>query len=94
MRREDVIAARALNRGEVVLGGHLAYRDQLDAILLAVGRIHEQVAEVARALRFLERFTHRINVGLALCGIGHVEYEARVASVVVVAPTEQRGRAI
>jgi hypothetical protein len=45
-----VVAADVLDRGEVVLGGHLTDRDQLHTVLLAARGIHEQVAEVAGPL--------------------------------------------
>src|SRR5699024_8662590 len=87
---ELVVAGDALDVVEVVFGGDFGYGDQLDAVLLALGRVHEQVAEVTRALAFLERLAHGVDVLLVLSRIVDVEDIASVAAVEIVAAPEQR----
>lgn len=94
MRGQHVVAADGLDVEELVFRSHLAYGDQLDAVLLAVGRIEEQVSEIARPLAFLERRAYRINVLLLLSGVAHVQDEAGVTAVVVVAAPGQGGRLV
>ena len=94
VRCQHVFTAGALDRGEIVLGRNLAHRNQLQAIGLAVGCVHEQVAEVARAFRPAELVTQRVDIARPHCSIGQVHDEARVAAVVIVAAAEHGGRLV
>ncbi|MCY1525909.1 hypothetical protein D9M68_609100 [compost metagenome] len=94
MRGQLVVAGHVLDVPELVLGGHLGDRQQLDAVLLAVWRVHEKVPEIARPLAVLERLAQLVDVLLLLRGVGHVKDEAGVAAILIVAPPEERGRLV
>ncbi|MNS85300.1 hypothetical protein D3C72_1191620 [compost metagenome] len=87
-----VIPGHVLDGQEFILGRHLRDRDQLHPVFLAVRRIEQQVAEVARSLAFLERLAQRRDVSLVVQRVCHVHDETRVAAVLVVLAPKQGGR--
>ncbi|MNT48754.1 hypothetical protein D3C72_1855510 [compost metagenome] len=94
MAGELVIPAHVLDAEEVILGGHLGHRDQLDPVLAAAWRVEQQVAEVAGPLALAQGFFELGDVPLVLHRVGDVHDEARVAAVLVVAAAEQGGRLV
>lgn len=91
---ELVIAADVLDGAKVILGRHLADRDQLGAVFLAVRRVHEQVAETLRPLAVAHRFAQVLDVILVEGRVVHRQDEAGMTAVGEVLAPEQRGRLI
>lgn len=94
VRGQLVVARDALDVEKLVLGGHVRHGQDLDAVLLAVRRVHEQVAEVARSLAVahgLAQVVHVLRVG---GGVRHVENETGMRAVLVVLAAEQGGRLV
>lgn len=92
--RQHVIAGHTLDPGELISDRHLTDRDHLQAVLLPIGRVHEQVLEIARPARLPQRVAQRVHVQALGLGVGHVEDVAGVRTVVVILPAEQRGRLV
>ena len=61
-RCELVAAGEALDTGESFLRRHRPDRDHLQPILLAIGRMHEQIPEVAGTARLAQRLTQLLHV--------------------------------
>ena len=59
---QHIVAAGVLDVQEVVLGGHLADGDQLDAFFFSVGRVVEKVLEVAAALGLGQLLAHLVSI--------------------------------
>jgi hypothetical protein len=66
MRRQHVVAARPLDVQEVILRRHLADGDELDAVLLAVRGVVEEVAEIALPFGLGQLLAHLVDVALGL----------------------------
>lgn len=94
MRSQHVISAAGLDVHELAFDRHFADANQLDAIGLAVGRVVEEVLEVAHALGLDELIAHCLDVFLMLGRVGHIEDEASVRAVGVVPAAEQRCRLV
>ena len=94
MRGQLIVARDALDVEKLVLGGHVGHRQNLDAVLFAVRRVHEQVAEVARPLAVAHGLVQVIHVLRIRRGIRHVEHETGVRTVLVVLAAEQGGRLV
>lgn len=89
-----VVARHALDVEKLVLGGHVRHGPNLDAIFLAVWRVHEQVPEIARSLAVahgLAQVVHVLRIG---GGVGHIEHEAGVRAVLVILAVKQRSRLV
>ena len=78
VRGQLVVARDALDVEKLVLGGHVRHGQNLDAVLLAVRRIHEQVAEVARPLAVAHSLAQVVHVLRVRRGVRHVEDETRM----------------
>lgn len=91
-RRQHIVARDALDAGELILGRHLANRDQLHAIFLSARRVQEQIPEVAGAARILQRLAQPGNVVFVHLRIRQIQDKTGVGSVGVVPAAEQRGR--
>lgn len=60
MRSQYVIAGHVLDVEELIFGRDFANRNDLDPVFLAIGRVHKQVAEIARPFTVLKRLAHRV----------------------------------
>lgn len=92
LRRHAVCGQQIITCGipdieALVFGGRFRYRNQLDPVFLAMGRVVKEVTEIARPLRAFERGAH---VVLILCRIRHVQDKAGVTAILVVATPKQR----
>ena len=94
MRGQLVVARHALDVKKLILAGHVRHRQNLDAVLLAVRRVHEQVPEIARSLAVAHRLAQVVHVLGVGGGVGHVEDEAGMRAVLVILAAEQRGRLV
>lgn len=74
-----VIAAHVLDVQKLILSCNLRKWNDLDAVLFTVGRVHKQVAEVARPFGAFHGLADVVHVLLVLRGVSHVHDEACVA---------------
>ncbi|MNR18846.1 hypothetical protein D3C85_1355970 [compost metagenome] len=86
-----IVSADVLDGTEVILRGDLADWDQLNAVLLPIRGVHEQVAKIARAFAALHCIAKVGNEILVLRGVGHIENETGVTAVLVILAAEQCG---
>ncbi|MNL59430.1 hypothetical protein D3C87_1831650 [compost metagenome] len=93
MRRQHVIVGNRLDVQELAFRLHLAERHNLHAILLAVGRVKKQIAEVAPPLRIFQRYADGIDIFLTGPVIGEVHDELGVTAIVVVTAAGPRANA-
>lgn len=91
MRRHHVIAAHVLDVQKLILCRYLRQWDDLNAIFLAVGRAHKQVAEVARPFGAFHGLADVVHVLLVQHRVGHVHDETCVAAVDVILQAEHHG---
>lgn len=73
VRAKQIVLAGFLDVEEIVFRGDFTQWQNLDTVRLAVGCIHEQIAEVAQAFCVAHRLAHLIDVRAALCRVGHVQ---------------------
>lgn len=91
MCRHHIVPAHVLDVKKLILCRDFRQRDDLNPVFFAVGRVHEQVAEVTRALGTFHGLADVVHVLLILRSVGHVHDKARMAAVDVILPAEQRG---
>ncbi|MNZ79580.1 hypothetical protein D3C78_981870 [compost metagenome] len=92
--RQLVVAGHVLDGQKLILGGHLRHRDQLHPVLLAVWRVEQQVAEIARAFALFERLAQRHDVRLVVQRVGHIHDETGMTTVLVVFAPKQGRRLV
>ncbi|MNI75774.1 hypothetical protein D3C73_1319560 [compost metagenome] len=89
MRGQHVVARCALHSDELVLGGGFAGVQDLNAVLLPVGQVHEDGLEVADALRSLQHRPQGVGVAFLQAAFPHIHDEPRMGAVDVVAAAKQ-----
>ena len=88
-----VIARDALDVEKVVLRGHLGHQQNLDAVLFAVRRIHEQLVEIALSLAVLGGLAQNVHVLGVGAGIGKRSTD-RLRTVLAILAVEQGRRVV
>lgn len=90
MCTHQIFSTHFLKIKKIILRSDLTQRNNFNAVGFSIRCLEKQVLKVSEPLRVTHCLAERLDVGAALCRVGHIHGVLGVRPVLIILPTEQR----